>query len=161
MILPTATVAARLWAALPFIRTHPTTNAPHRATPELWNRLQQVIDEGHGDLTDSLVLDLRARVLALEALPAPQEVFVQRPPDPALRDFVVHLNERVEALEAAQQQTQPAPPADGEVAELVAELQSMATDADRRCRFSNAERLSRAAELLQRQVLVPVPEVDE
>lgn len=49
------------------------------------------------------------------------------------------------------------PPDDGEVAELVAALQSMATDADRRCRFSNAERLSRAAELLQRQVPVPVP----
>jgi hypothetical protein len=37
-----------------------------RATPELWDRLQQLIDEGLGDLTDSLVLDLRSRVEALE-----------------------------------------------------------------------------------------------
>lgn len=54
------------------------------------------------------------------------------------------------AAELLERQVLVPPPADGEVAELVTELQSMATDADRRCRFSNAERLSRAAELLQR-----------
>jgi hypothetical protein len=41
-------------------------STPHRATPELWDRLQQLIDEGLGDLTDSLVLELCSRVKALE-----------------------------------------------------------------------------------------------
>lgn len=64
------------------------------------------------------------------------------------------------AAELLERQVLVPPPADGEVAELVAELQSMATDADKRCRFSNAERLSRAAELLQR-LSPPQPEVGE
>lgn len=74
----------------------------------------------------------------------------------ANHDAELPLSQYARAVLARWGNPTPQPPADGEVAELVTELQSMATDADKRCRFSNAERLSRAAELLERQVLVPV-----
>lgn len=42
-----------------------------RLTPELWARQQQFIDEGYGDLGDACLMDLHARVEALEQRPIP------------------------------------------------------------------------------------------
>ena len=61
----------------------------------------------------------------------------------------------------------PQPPADGEVAELAEMLKGIAywrlhgTDKPTPFDIRQAARLTRAAELLQRQVLVPVPEVNK
>jgi hypothetical protein len=80
--------------------------ADFKATTEQWDALEACSHAWPG-AWGPCILELRARIEALEARPAPREVFVQRPPDPALRDFVAKLNERVEALEleTAQQPT--------------------------------------------------------
>ena len=52
---------------------------------------------------------------------------------------------------------QPTPPAEGEVGAVVADLRMMASQAAEACQFTDAENLSRAADLLEQRHPTPVP----
>lgn len=67
------------------------------------------------------------------------------------------LRQAVEHARAVLAQPEPAPAADGEVAKLVAALRIIAVEADRACQLSDADVITCAANLLERQALRPIP----
>jgi len=136
----------------------------HKATPQQWDKIEEWCSEMSS--TDSCILELRARVMALEAQTNHSPDATKMVPPTVATDeelkqtwlqgaTLTQGNRAIYDLgiehgqARSREVAEPAPVA-GEVEELVADLRAMATDASAAFQFDDAKILYRAANTLQR-----------
>jgi hypothetical protein len=138
----------------------------HEATPEQWDKVEEWCSETSS--TASCILELRTRVMALEAqasnlkgsltssTPPPvatdEELLEIWISEKACRPWVSRravYNLGVTHGQASSREVADPAPVAGERAELVADLRRMASEASAACQFNDVYTLTRAANTLQ------------
>jgi hypothetical protein len=123
----------------------------YKATPECWEWQEKWASKEVPDEDSSCFLELRARVEALEAQGRnyPETPDSSTPPPVATDEELRGIGDRAYDFRWRWRNVAEPAPVAGEMAELVADLRRMASQAYAACQFNDGETLTRAANTLQ------------